>query len=413
MADDDTVKESLIGRSMADFEVVENHELYKSNYDDDDDDSESQEEDQKNEEVGEIEPLQEANTEEDALAKLMESSCSTYQDARKEMERDEQDLEVEPAFLSFAVEDEDQNPDEGSLQKPMPDASLAMSQFEIPDSKEFKEKEDPFEKSDEQLPKKGGRNFEYEEIDIFADAEGNPSRLSITNFSLSIGNKNENISCAMIKEPKIEEIVVNNQVFENNALNLEEDKVEDDIREKMKYMSLEDKRAVEELHQRNKEEIQRHEEIVRLEAGSVHTPVFANKVGKFAGKEMKNEDALMSLANKLKSSVFGLSEEQKDEMMRIDEEIILNSNMDVLLAKPGCVVKKVWRMKNLGMKKWPNDTRIVSVTDGLYFEAPYLKTFASPGEMMEVACKIYVPEEEAGEGEIKEYIMRLYSNDLK
>ena len=71
--------------------------------------------------------------------------------------------------------------------------------------------------------------------------------------------------------------------------------------------------------------------------------------------------------------------------MRIDEEVIINSNMDVLLAKPGCVVKKVWKLKNLGMKKWPNDTRIVSVTDGLYFESPYLKTFASPGEIMDVA----------------------------
>ena len=46
------------------------------------------------------------------------------------------------------------------------------------------------------------------------------------------------------------------------------------------------------------------------------------------------------------------------------------SNEDLITAKPGTIVRKTWRVINTFSEHWPEDTKIVSVTEGLCFEAP-------------------------------------------
>ena len=132
---------------------------------------------------------------------------------------------------------------------------------------------------------------------------------------------------------------------------------------------------------------------VRKHIHSVHEPVFALKTQKLVGNEIPHEKGLSFLTGLLKRSVVGLSEEEADQLMRIDETFDEFSNQDVIISKPNCLIKKTWRMKNLGSRAWPADTKIVSVTDQLYFEAPKINNFLKPGEMMDVSIKIYIPKE--------------------
>ena len=57
-------------------------------------------------------------------------------------------------------------------------------------------------------------------------------------------------------------------------------------------------------------------------------------------------------------------------MTRIDVSNLELSNEDVIIAKPGTVVRKTWRITNTFNEHWPDDTRVVSVTEGLCFEPP-------------------------------------------
>ncbi len=108
-----------------------------------------------------------------------------------------------------------------------------------------------------------------------------------------------------------------------------------------------------------------------------------------------------------------MSEEEADRLMRIDEAHTELSNQDVILCKPGSVIRKCWRLKNLGSRQWPKDTRLVSVTDHLLFIGPQIHEYLKPGEVMDIGINIYVVPEEASENNIKEYILRLYSDELK
>lgn len=89
-----------------------------------------------------------------------------------------------------------------------------------------------------------------------------------------------------------------------------------------------------------------------------------------------------------------LTEEEKDQMSRIDEETFELSNGDVILARPGCVIRKTWRIVNTAHSSWPDDTRIVSVTKGLCMETPdIIHKSLLPNGILDVSIKIFVPDE--------------------
>ena len=142
-------------------------------------------------------------------------------------------------------------------------------------------------------------------------------------------------------------------------------------------------------------------------------PVFASKIHQLAGNEIPNEPLFKLFTSQLKMSFVGMSEEEADKLMRIDETYPELSNNDVILAKPGSVLKKCWRIKNLGSRQWPKDTRIVSVTDNLLFVPPKITNHLKSGEMMDIGINIYIPNSESGENNLKEYIMRLFCDELK
>ena len=146
----------------------------------------------------------------------------------------------------------------------------------------------------------------------------------------------------------------------------------------------------------------------RMEIHSINEPVFALKIQKSCTNELPKVSAFGFLGLKLRQSVVGLSEEEADQCMRIDQTNSELSNDDVILCEPRSLVKKTWRMKNLGTRQWPADTRLVSVTDDLYYEGPRIAIQLKPGEMMDISVKIYVPENINGDNNMKEYILRLY-----
>ena len=151
----------------------------------------------------------------------------------------------------------------------------------------------------------------------------------------------------------------------------------------------------------------------RMKYQCVFQPPFLLKMPINVDKEVKKNSAFSIFSSKIKNSIFGMNEEDADRLMRVDETELDLSNQDVILAKPGWLVKKTWRIKNLGIKEWPKDSKIVSVTEGLYYHPPKITSLLKPGEVMDIGIRIYIPKEEKDEGNLKEYIMRLYSEHLK
>ena len=194
-------------------------------------------------------------------------------------------------------------------------------------------------------------------------------------------------------------IMVNNQNFENNVMN----KIEE--HDQNIASLIYDNKMV------NEEELEKPR--FRQSIFSINEPPFARKISKLAENELPKASPFSSFANSIKASFMRMSEEEADRLMRIDEEHLELSNQDVILSKPGCVVKKCWKVKNLGTKQWPKDTRIVSVTEGLLCVPPPLPEFLNPGEMMEIGVNVYIPKTENGDNNIKEYILRLWCNELK
>ena len=82
------------------------------------------------------------------------------------------------------------------------------------------------------------------------------------------------------------------------------------------------------------------------------------------------------------------------------------------MAKPGTIVWKTWRVINKFNEFWPDDTKLVSVTEGLCFESPKI-LLPSPGGKLDVSVKIWVPENSPKEGFVHQYIMRLYCSKFK
>ena len=65
-------------------------------------------------------------------------------------------------------------------------------------------------------------------------------------------------------------------------------------------------------------------------------------------------------------------------------------------------------------ERFPSDTRIVSVTKGLHFEAPnILPQRLAHGMSIDMALKIYVPEDEPLDNPIKQYILRLFCDEYQ
>ena len=107
-----------------------------------------------------------------------------------------------------------------------------------------------------------------------------------------------------------------------------------------------------------------------------------------------------------------MSEEELDNMTRIEEDEFELSNSDVILAKPDTVIRKTWRVTNTFNDVWPEDTKIVSVTEGLCFEAPKVQ-LPSPGGKMDISVKIWIPGNAPKQDYVFQYIMRFYCSKLK
>lgn len=67
---------------------------------------------------------------------------------------------------------------------------------------------------------------------------------------------------------------------------------------------------------------------------------------------------------------MALSDEEKDQLTQLETDDLSKSNDDCILAVPGSLVAKTWRIRNKSSNILPRDTRIVSVTQGLCFEGP-------------------------------------------
>lgn len=116
------------------------------------------------------------------------------------------------------------------------------------------------------------------------------------------------------------EILVNNQPFRNHVL------VKKEEQKKEEELPIPVKKALQPKHRHKRQ--------------SVYEPTFTIKINKLAGNELPNQSPFSFLASKLKQSLVGLTEEQADQLLRVDESHPEMSNLDVILAKPGAVIKK-------------------------------------------------------------------------
>lgn len=113
----------------------------------------------------------------------------------------------------------------------------------------------------------------------------------------------------ILKKRDQNEIQVNNQNFDNNVYG-----------------------APEEGKEEEKMSLQRHSLVrFRQRDYSVFEPVFSKKINRVAGHELPRASPFSFIASKLRESVVGLSEEQADQLMRVDETDGELSNQDVVL----------------------------------------------------------------------------------
>lgn len=315
---------------------------------------------------------------------LGHSSDYPNQDFQHQRESDDYDIKLLKIGKSRISDDDEPSEDEQNIED---------SHFEF-----LNERDDENE----------NENRSFDELDKESEELGkmNESEIPIhqDDFDESVNSIRQQIPTPS-KIKKVEQIVVNNQVFENNVFQKPK---RNSIDEDEKKHEAEVVVIVDEMEKVNIGEHKNKVPCVRKHIHSVFEPIFALKCQKLVGDELPPESTFSFISSRLKQSVFGMNEDQADQLMRIDETHDEFSNNDVLLCKPNTLVKKTWRMKNLGTKQWPKDTRIVSVTDGLYFEPPKLTSFLKPGEVMDLSIRIYIPESESGSNNIKEYIMRLY-----
>jgi len=90
------------------------------------------------------------------------------------------------------------------------------------------------------------------------------------------------------------------------------------------------------------------------------------------------------------------------------------SNSDVIVGTPGSIVYKTWRIKNTWDRSFPEDTKIVSVTKGLYVETPNrLPGPITPGTVLDVSLKIFIPDDTPPQDHMIMYVLRLFSDKLQ
>ena len=128
----------------------------------------------------------------------------------------------------------------------------------------------------------------------------------------------------------------------------------------------------------------------------------------------KAKGGLQGLFNSIAKKVTAPTEEEKDRYTRIEQGILAYSNDDIMTARPGCLIRKVWRITNVSGSKFPSDTRIVSVTKGLQFEYPTIQPQKlGHGHSIDLSMKMYIPENEPLEPSIKQYILRLFCDEYQ
>ena len=222
---------------------------------------------------------------------------------------------------------------------------------------------------------------------------------------------------------EIKEDKAKNEEFKNFILKdvehhpLQEDKIEPKEEEVKEYPKME---KIEKSYDNiNTDEIVRqnlkpktNREYERAKIHSVLEPVFATKIKGSVVQELPRQSTLSFLGSKLKHSIIGMNEDEADQLARVDETYSELSNGDVILWKPKTLIKKTWRIKNLGTRRWPKDTRLVSVTENLYFEGPKIKNFLKPGGIMDISVKILIAEDSEDKN-IQEFILRMYCQELK
>ena len=134
-----------------------------------------------------------------------------------------------------------------------------------------------------------------------------------------------------------------------------------------------------------------------------------------AGDPPQKHSGIGKFFSSIKNSVASnnYTDEEKDRFTEVEEFELDRSNSDVILARPGSIVYKTWRIKNTWDKAFPEDTRIVSVTKGLFFEAPSrLPGPLTPGSIFEISLKIFIPDDTPPEDHMVQYVVRLFSDKL-
>ena len=146
----------------------------------------------------------------------------------------------------------------------------------------------------------------------------------------------------------------------------------------------------------------------------VHQPVEAQLIYPGVPTENKKK-GILKVFSDIKSSIVGavMSEQEKDAMSRIDEQEFELSNSDVILARPGCLIRKTWRIVNISQTTWPSDTRIASVTPGLCHETmDKIYHEVHPNGIVDISVRIFIPDDVPPQNHIFQYIMRLYSDKI-
>lgn len=406
--------DATICRGRTDYEVIESDQLESE---DEGDESSDQAEEEEQEQESSPDVIEQNNDESEGhnLVKLVKSGKSGDTEEVNEdtsgddvEELDEDDQLRRPSFLDYGKGDDSEN-------------SIPLESHEHRehhDDEEAKRLVDDDEPHESLIINQSENGSDYHEINSYlvemnkqardySPKKVNDQSPALENIPFDkmdiFGKKDDEVDHEeeVDNQAKVEgsardenSILVNNQKFQNNVFS----------------NSDENNKLEEEFEQINKKPKEPKHRAVNQ---SVYEDPFCKKLSRLVGNELPHESGFSLLTNKLKMSVFGLSEDQADQLMRIDESYPELSNQDVILAKPGSIVKKCWRLKNLGSRQWPKDTRLVSVTDNLFFEGPAITHFLKPGEMMDIGARIFVPDTEQGDSSIKEYILRLFCNEFQ
>ena len=112
--------------------------------------------------------------------------------------------------------------------------------------------------------------------------------------------------------------------FDNINLHYEEDK--------------ENQKEEEDIYRSNK--ILKEQELAWKQRQSVYQTSHSILLSSSAREELPKVSTFSYFADSIKRSIIGLSEEEADKLLRVDESQIELSNQDVILAKPGWLVKK-------------------------------------------------------------------------